>query len=188
MVYDGRKKIAENLYKEQQKVFENRVSDLEAQITVTEKHSVDSDGNSLDAASKFDYIRSIYNDIIAETQNRINEIIQVGIDGHDDEVKELEKQIEKYRDKLQDTFKDEIEYEVNYISTLEKEYEDFIETRIKQYEKEKDAIESKYDAEIDAIDKTIDAIKSNNDETQNAINLKMVYGSDGTISYGTVRM
>lgn len=197
MVYDGRKKLAEDLYKEQQKAFENRVSDLEAQITVTEKHNVDSDGNSLDAASKFDYIRAIYNDLITETENRINEIIQAGIEGHEDEVKELEKQIEEYRDKLQDTFKDEIEYEIDYLSTLEKKYEDFIDKRIKQYEKEKDAVKDRYDSEIKSLDKTIDALKDKNDETKNAIDLKkaeqdleksrqrtrMTYGSDGTITY-----
>ena len=197
MVYDGRKKLAEDLYKEQQKAFENRVSDLEAQITVTEKHSVDSDENSLDVASKFDYIRAIYNDLITETENRINEIIQAGIEGHEEEVKELEKQIEEYRDKLQETFKDEIEYEIDYISTLEKKYEDFIDKRIKQYEKEKDAVKDRYDSEIKSLDKTIDALKDKNDETKNAIELKkaeqdleksrqrtrMTYGSDGTIVY-----
>ena len=109
MAYDGRKKLAEDFYNEQKKYHENRVEELKSQITVAEDKSVDSDGNSLNPAEKFDYIRASYSDIIAEIQSRIDEIIQSGIEGHEDEVKELEKQIEEYADKLQDVFKDEMD-------------------------------------------------------------------------------
>lgn len=197
MVYDGRQKLAEDFYNEQKKQHENRVDELKSQIIVAEDKSIDSNGNSLDVAEKFDYIRASYSDIIAELERRINEIVSSGIEGHEDEVKELEKQIEEYSDKLQDVFKDEIDYEIDYIEALQDKYNDFIDQRIDRYEDEKKAIEDKYDAEIKSIDDTIDALKDKNDATSKAIELKkaeqdlenakqrtrMVYGSDGTVTY-----
>lgn len=197
MVYDGRKKLAEDFYNEQKKYHENRVEELESQITVAENKSVDNNGNSLNPSEKFDYIHDSYSDLIAENERRINEIMQSGIEGHEDEVKELERQIEEYADKLQNVFKDEIDYEIDYIETLQDKYNDFIDSRIDRYEDEKKAIEDKYDAEIKSIDDTIDALKDKNDETKTAIDLKkaeqdlenakqrtrMVYGADGTVSY-----
>ena len=197
MVYDGRQKLAEDFYNEQKKYHENRVEELESQITVAENKSVDNSGNSLNPSEKFDYIRASYSDLIAENERRINEIMQSGIEGHEDEVKELEKQIEEYADKLQDVFKDEIDYEIDYIESLQDKYNDFIDKRIERYEDEKKAIEDKYDAEIKSIDDTIDALKDKNDATSKAIELKkaeqdlenanqrirMVYGADGTVSY-----
>lgn len=197
MVYDGRQKLAEDFYNEQKKKHENRVEELESQITVAEDKGVDSNGNSLNPAEKFDYIRATYSELIAETEKRINEIVQSGIEGHEDEVKELEKQIEEYADKLQDVFKDEIDYEIDYIETLQDKYNDFIDKRIDRYEDEKKAIEDKYDAEIKSIDDTIDALKDKNDATSKAIELKKaeqdlenakqrtrkVYGADGSVTY-----
>lgn len=197
MVYDGRQKLAEDFYNKQKKKHENRVEELESQITVAENKSVDNNGNSLNPSEKFDYIRASYSDLIAENERRINEIMQSGIEGHEDEVKELERQIEEYADKLQDVFKDEIDYEIDYIKTLQDKYNDFIDSRIDRYEDEKKAIEDKYDAEIKSIDDTIDALKDKNDATSKAIELKkaeqdlenakqrtrMVYGADGTVSY-----
>ncbi len=197
MVYDGRQKLAEDFYNEQKKYHDNRVDELKSQITVAEDKSVDSDGNSLNPAEKFDYIRATYSELISEIESRINEILQSGIEGHEDEVKELEKQIEEYSDKLQDVFKDEIDYEIDYIETLQDKYNDFIDKRIDRYEDEKKAIEDKYDAEIKSIDDTINALKDKNTATKNAIELKkaeqelenskqrtrMVYGADGTIAY-----
>ena len=197
MVYDGRQKLAEDFYNEQKKYHDNRVDELESQITVAEDKSVDSDGNSLNPAEKFDYIRATYSELISEIESRINEILQSGIEGHEDEVKELEKQIEEYSDKLQDVFKDEIDYEIDYIEIVQKKYNAFIDSRIDRYEDEKKAIEDKYDAEIKSIDDTIDALKDKNDATSKAIELKkaeqdlenseqrtrMVYGADGTVTY-----
>ena len=197
MVYDGRQKLAEDFYNEQKKYHDNRVDELESQITVAEDKSVDSDGNSLNPAEKFDYIRASYSEIISEIERRINEIIQVGIEGHEDEVKELEKQIEEYSDKLQDVFKDEIEYEIDYIEITRDKYNDFIDSRIDRYEDEKKAIEDRYDTEIKSIDDTIDALKGKNEVASKSIELKkalqdlenskqrtrMVYGADGTVSY-----
>lgn len=196
-VYKGRQKLAEDFYNEQKKYHENRVEELESQITVAENKSVDNNGNSLNPSEKFDYIRASYSDLIAENERRINEIMQSGIEGHEDEVKELEKQIEEYADKLQDVFKDEIDYEIKYIEITRDKYNDFIDKRIDRYEDEKKALEDRYDAEIKSIDDTIDALKDKNDATSKAIELKkaeqnlenakqrtrMVYGADGSIGY-----
>lgn len=200
-VYQGRKKLNEDLIAEEEKrqkaYHDNRLSELESQITVAENKSVDNNGNSLNPSEKFDYIRASYSDLIAENERRINEIMQSGIEGHEDEVKELERQIEEYADKLQDVFKDEIDYEINYIETLQDKYNDFIDKRIERYEDEKKALEDRYDTEIKSIDDTIDALKDKNDEVKTAIDLKkaeqdlenakqrtrMVYGTDGTVSY-----
>lgn len=200
-VYQGRKKLNEDLIAEEEKrqkaYHDNRLSELETQITVAENKSVDNNGNSLNPSEKFDYIRASYSDLIAENERRINEIMQSGIEGHEDEVKELEKQIEEYADKLQDVFKDEIDYEIDYIETIQDKYNDFIDKRIDRYEDEKKALEDRYDTEIKSIDNTIDALKDKNDATSKAIELKKaeqdlenakqrtrkVYGADGTIIY-----
>lgn len=200
-IYQGRKKLNEDLIAEeakQQKAYhDKRISELETQITVTEKHSVDSDGNSLGIADKFDHIRSIYDEILSEIERRENEIVQSGVEGHEDELAELVKQYENYANKKADIFNDEIQYEMDYISELEEKYNDFVDKRIKHYENEMDIVKDRYDAEIKSIDDTIDALKDKNDETKAAIDLKKaeqdlenakqrtrkVYGADGTVTY-----
>lgn len=197
MVYDGRQKLAEDFYNEQQKAFEKRVDDLEARITIATDDNTDYQGNNLKPSEKFDYIRDVYDDILTEIDNRINEIVQSGVEGHEDELEQLHKQYEEYSDKQADVFKDEIDYEIKYIETLQDKYNDFIDSRIDRYEDEKKALEDRYDTEIKSIDDTIDALKDKNDATSKAIELKkaeqdlenakqrtrMVYGADGTVSY-----
>lgn len=200
-VYQGRKKLAEDLLAEEEKTqkayHDNRISELEGKITVTTNDSVDDQGNKLNASEKFDYLRAIYDEILTEIERRENEIVQSGVEGHEDELAELAKKYEEYANKKADIFKDEIDYEIDYLSDLEKKYNDFMDKRIKRYEDERDAIKDRYDSEIKALDKTIDALKDKNDETKNAINLKkaeqdleksrqrtrMTYGSDGRIIY-----
>lgn len=200
-VYQGRKKLNEDLIAEeekQQKAYhDKRISELETQITVTTKNSVDDQGNKLIDSEKFDYIRDIYDEILAEIERRENEIVQSGVEGHEDELAELIKLYEEYANKKSDIFNDEIQQEIDYISNLEKKYNDFIDKRIDRYEDEKKAIEDKYDAEIKSIDDTINALKDKNDVASKSIELKkalqnlenakqrtrMVYGSDGTIAY-----
>lgn len=200
-VYQGRKKLNEDLIAEeekQQKAYhDKRISELETQITVTTKNSVDDQGNKLIDSEKFDYIRDIYDEILAEIERRENEIVQSGVEGHEDELAELIKLYEEYANKKSDIFNDEIQQEMDYISNLEKKYNDFIDKRIDRYEDEKKAIEDKYDAEIKSIDDTINALKDKNDVASKSIELKkalqnlenakqrtrMVYGSDGTIAY-----
>lgn len=200
-VYHGRKKLAEDLLAEEgktQKAYHNnRISELEGKITVTTNDNVDDQGNKLNASEKFDYLRAIYDEIFTEIERRENEIVQSGVEGHEDELAQLAKKYEEYANKKADIFMDEIQYEMDYLSDLEKKYNDFMDKRIKRYEDERDAIKDRYDSEIKALDKTIDALKDKNDETKNVINLKkaeqdleksrqrtrMTYGSDGTIIY-----
>lgn len=197
MVYDGRQKLAEEFYNEQKKYHENRVEELETQITVTTQNSVDDQGNKLNASEKFDRIRSIYDEILAEIERRENEIVQSGIEGHEDELAELIKQYENYSDKKSDILNDELQHEMDYIGKLKEEYDSLIDKRIEHYENEKKALEDRYDTEIKSIDDTIDALKDKNDATSKAIELKKaeqdlenakqrtrkVYGADGTVSY-----
>lgn len=200
-IYKGRKKIAEDLLSEQEKTqkayHNNRISELEAKITVTTNDSVDDQGNKLNASEKFDYLRAIYDEILTEIERRENEIVQSGVEGHEDELAELTKKYEEYANKKADIFKDEIQYEMDYISDLEKKYNDFMDKRIKRYEDERDAVKDRYDSEIKSIDKTIDSLKDKNNEAKTALDLKkaeqdleksrqrtrMTYGSDGTIVY-----
>ena len=141
--------------KTQKAYHNNRISELEAKITVTTNDSVDEQGNKLNASEKFDYLRAIYDEILTEIERRENEIVQSGVEGHEDELAELAKKYEEYTNKKADIFKDEINYEKEYIEGLQKKYDDFMDRCIKRYEDEKDALEDRYDTEIKAIDKTI---------------------------------
>lgn len=200
-IYKGRKKLNEDLIAEQEKsqkaYHDKRISELETQITVTTQNSVDDQGNKLTASEKFNYIRSIYDEILSEIERRENEIVQSGVEGHENELAELAKQYESYANKKADIFNDEIQQEMDYISNLEKKYNDFVDKRIKHYENERDIIKDRYDSEIKSIDDTIDALKDKNDAASKSIELKKaeqnlenakqrtrkVYGSDGRITY-----
>lgn len=201
-------KIEEDIYAARQKLAEkhynNRISGLEKQIDTAMNDSVDANGNKLSAQEKFDYVRSTYDEIIATINNRINEIVQNGVEGHEDELKELEEQLETYTKKKADVFTDEIEYEIKHIERLQDKYNDFIDEQIDRIEDKKDAIEDAYDAEIDKIDETIKALRDKNDEDKSALDIaqaqldiekarqelekakqrtRKVFGADGTISY-----
>ena len=58
-IYQGRKKLAEDLLAEEEKTqkayHDKRISELEEKITVTTNDSVDDQGNKLNASEKFDY-------------------------------------------------------------------------------------------------------------------------------------
>lgn len=200
-VYKGRKKLNEDLIAEQEKnqkaYHDSRISELEMQITVTTNDSADNQGNKLNVSERFDYLRAVYDEILAEIERRENEITRSGIEGHGDELAELAKKYEEYANKKADIFKDEIQYEIDYISELEKKYNDFIDKRVDRYEDEKDALEDRYDTEINAIDKTIKALKNKNEEDKTALDLakakqelenakqrtRKVYGAGGTVEY-----
>lgn len=190
-VYNGRKKLAEDYYND-------RISDLESQIDIATKYSTDKDGNSLDAQEKFDYIRSTYQEILSEIDRRRNEIIQNGIEGHEDDLKELEQQYEKYVREMADVFKDEVESEIDYIQDLQDTAEKTFDDKIDKIEAEKKAMEDRYDAEIDKIDSVIDSLEKENDQKQLALNIAKaekelaeaqrkrnvgVLQANGTISY-----
>lgn len=196
-VYKGRKQLAEDFYDEQQKLFEDRVSNLETNIEVATKYSTDADGNKLDIEEKYDYISSAYQEIINEINARIGEILDIGIEGHEDEVAELEKQIEEYQEKLSDVFKSAVEEEQDYIEKQKKAYSDLYDERINQIKDEQKAAEEAAQAEIDAVQEKIDALKEANEKAEEANEIekarqdlakasqrtRQVYGADGSISF-----
>lgn len=161
-VYKGRKKLAEDFYDNQNDYHNNRIADLETQLEITTKDGTDIDGNLLNAQEKFDYIRSIYQDILSEIDRRRNEIVQAGIEGHEDDLAELEQQYDKYVKEMADVFKDEVESEIDYIQDLQDTVEQAFDDKIDKIEAEKQAMEDRYDAEIDKIDEQIDLIESKN--------------------------
>lgn len=161
-VYKGRKQLAEDFYDSQRDYYKNRVSDLETQIEITTKDSTDNNGNLLNAEEKFAYIRSVYSDILATIQEDINDIVQNGIEGHEDDLKALEQQYEKYVKEMADIFKDEVESEIDYIQDLQDTVEQAYDDEIDKIEAEKKAMEDRYDAEINKIDSVIDSIESKN--------------------------
>ena len=146
---------------------------------------------------KFEYIRSAYQEIINEIDGRINEIVQGGIEGHEDDLKKLEEQRVKYSDKLAELPKTAAEEEQTYIKKLKDDYSNLYDERIKKLKKQKEATEKAFKAEIDAIQKKIDALKDANDKEQEALEIekarqelekanqstRQVYGSDGSISF-----
>ena len=146
---------------------------------------------------KFEYIRSAYQEIINEIDGRINEIVQGGIEGHEDDLKKLEEQRVKYSDKLAELPKTAAEEEQTYIKKLKDDYSNLYDERIKKLKKQKEATEKAFKAEIDAIQKKIDALKKVNEKEQEALDIekarkelekasqstRQVYGSDGSISF-----
>lgn len=196
-VYKGRKQLAEDYYDELQKLFEDEISGYETQIEVTTKDSTDADGNKLDIEGKYDYISSLYQTIINRINSRIGEILDAGIEGHEEEVAKLEKQIEEFQDKLAEVPKDAAKEEQDYIKKLKDDYEDLYDERIKQIKDEQKAAEEAAQAEIDAVQEKIDTLKKVNEEQQTALDIekarqdlekasqktRVVYGSDGSITY-----
>ena len=196
-VYKGRKQLAEDFYDEQQKLFEDEISGYETQIEVTTKDSTDIDGNKLDIEGKYDYISSLYQTIINRINARIGEILDAGIEGHEEEVANLEKQIEEFQDKLAEVPKDAAKEEQDYIKKLKDDYEDLYDERINQIKDEQKAAEEAAQAEIDAVQDKIDALKQANEKAEEANEIekarqelanasqrtRQVYGADGSISF-----
>ncbi len=189
-VYKGRKQLAEDYYN-------NLISDLETQIEVTTKTSESSDGTKLNTQEKFQYIKSIYQELINEVESRINDIVQAGVEGHEDALKELEKQLDEYKEKLSDVFKSAVEEEKDYIENLKDNYSDSYDERIGKIKEQQKAAEEAAQAEIDAVQEKIDALEKANEVEQEANDLiearqnlekasqrtRKVYGADGTVTY-----
>ena len=196
-VYKGRKQLADDFYDEQQKDFEDRISSLEDDIEITTKYSTDSDGNKLNVEEKYDYISSAYQEIINELNSRIGEILDAGIEGHEEDVAKLEQQIIEYQEKLAEVNKTAAEEEQTYIKKLKDDYSDLYDERIKKIKEQQDAAEKAAQAEIDAVQEKIDALKDANDKEQEALDIekarkelenasqstRQVYGADGSISF-----
>lgn len=167
-VYKGRKQLAEDYFDEQQKLFEDRVSNLETQIEITTKTSESSDGTKLNTKEKYDDIRSGYQEIINIIEERINEIVQAGVEGHEDLLAELEKQIEEYQEKLSDVFKSAVEEEKDYIEKQKDAFSDAYDERIDKIKEEKEAAEEAAQAEIDALEEKINALEKANEKAEEA--------------------
>ncbi len=196
-VYKGRKQLADDFYDEQQKDFEDRISNLENDIEIATNYSTDSDGNKLNVEEKYDYISSAYQEIINELNSRIGEILDTGIEGHEEDVAKLEQRIIEYQEKLAELPKTAAEEEQTYIKKLKDDYSDLYDERIKKIKEQQDAAEKAAQAEIDAVQKKIDALKDANDKEQEALDIekarkelekasqstRQVYGSDGSISF-----
>lgn len=196
-VYKGRKQLADDFYDEQQKDLEDRISSLENDIEIATKYSTDSDGNKLNVEEKYDYINSAYQEIINELNTRIGEILDTGIEGHEEDVAKLEQQIIEYQEKLAELPKTAAEEEQTYIKKLKDDYSDLYDERIKKIKEQQDAAEKAAQAEIDAVQEKIDALKDANDKEQEALDIekarkelekasqstRQVYGSDGSISF-----
>ena len=146
---------------------------------------------------KFEYIRSAYQEILNEIDGRINEIVQGGVEGHEDDLKKLEEQRVEYSDKLAEVNKTAAEEEQTYIKKLKDDYSDLYDERIKKIKEQQDAAEKAAQAEIDAVQEKIDALKDANDKEQEALDIekarkelekasqstRQVYGADGSISF-----
>lgn len=196
-VYKGRKQLADDFYDEQQKDFEDRISALENDIEITTKYSTDSDGNKLNVEEKYDYISSAYQEIINELNSRIGEILDAGIEGHEEDVAKLEQRIIEYQEKLAELPKTAAEEEQTYIKKLKDDYSDLYDERIKKIKEQQDATEKAAKAEIDAVQEKINALKDANDKEQEALDIekarqelekasqstRQVYGADGSISF-----
>lgn len=188
--YKGRKKLAEDYYN-------NLITDLESQVDITLETSTSDDGTKLNTKEKFAYVKSIYQEILNLIEEQINNLIQEGVDGNSDAIKQLEKQYQEYAKKLENVFEDEIDAEIDYLNDLKDENDKYYNDKIDKIESEKSAMEERYDAEIDKIDETIDALQKENDERQLANDIekarqelekagqrtRKVYGADGTVSY-----
>lgn len=200
-VYKGRKQLADDFYDEQQKDLDDRISALENNIETATEYSTDINGNNLDLEEKIDYISSAYREIINEINGRIGEILDIGIEGHEDDVAELEEQIEEYQKKLDgvfdDVFKTAAENEKEYIENLKDKYSNLYDERIDKIKEQQEAAEKSAQAEVDAIQEKIDKLKKSNEKEQEALDIakarrelekasqatRQVYGADGTISF-----
>lgn len=167
-VYKGRKQLAEDYFDEQQKLFEDRVSNLETQIEITAKTSESSDGTKLNTKEKYDDIRNGYQEIINIIEERINEIVQAGVEGHEEILAELEQQLDKYKEKLDNVFKDAVEEEKDYIEKQKDAFSDAYDERIDKIKEEKEAAEEAAQAEIDALEEKIDTLEKANEKAEEA--------------------
>lgn len=189
-VYAGRKQLIQDYFDTQRELMDENISALEEKIDTFSNESVGSDGNFLNPKEKFSEIRSAYTEILTYIQTLIDEIVQSGVEGHEEELAELEKQYEEYSDKLGDVFKDEINSEIEYLEWLQEEQTKVYDERIDALEKEKSAIEERYDAEIkklqdknDEEKRTNDLIKARQDLEKAKRNKRLVFDSNGNMIY-----
>lgn len=144
------------------------IDELEKNAEKIEETSMDSDGTNLDSQSKWRAIRDAYIEAANVIQDEINKIVQAGVEGNEDLLKELEEQLEEYQEKISDTFKSAVEEEQDYIEKQKDTYSDLYDERIDKIKEQKEAAEEAAQAEIDAIQEKIDALEKANEKAEEA--------------------
>lgn len=198
-VYKGRKKLAEDYYNEQKELFEDHINNLENNITLAGEDNINDKGNKLDNPQKYDYIRSVYKQMQDDTQSRIDEIKKFGIEGHEDELKQLEKQWREYGKEIVKTFDDEVQSEIDFLKDVQDKKIKALQEQIDLEKEKKELVEDTYDVEIEKIQDQIDLIKNKTDEKDRALkiqeaefnlekaksNRKLTYGATGEQIYAS---
>lgn len=111
MVYEGRKRLAEEDFNNKHEQFEKYVDYLKDYADELSETSITSDGTKLNTQEKYREIAAVYTDIRSAIQREINRIVRIGVEGNEELLEELEKQLKEYADKVTDTFKSAVETE-----------------------------------------------------------------------------
>ncbi len=155
------------------------------------------DGTKLSTQEKFREIAAVYTEARYAIEDEINRIVQAGVEGHEDVLKELEEQSETYTKEIENNFKDAVEAEKDFWEKAKDKSNAYYDEQIDKVKEQQEASEKAADAEIDAVQAKIDALKKVNDEKQQEYDIekakqdlekasqrtRMVYGSDGRIEY-----
>lgn len=144
------------------------IDELEESAEKIEETSMDSDGTKLDSQGKWRAIRDAYIEAANVIQAEIDRIVQAGVEGNEDLLKELEDQLEEYQEKISDTFKSAVEEEKDYIDTQKDAFSDAYDERIDKIKEEKEAAEEAAQAEIDALEEKINALEKANEKAEEA--------------------
>ena len=196
-VYEGRKKFAEEDFNNKHKQFEKYVDYLKDYADELSETSITSDGTKLNTQEKFREIAAVYTEIQNEIQSEINRIIQVGVEGNEELLEELEKQLKEYADKITDTFKSAVETEKSLLENQKSSLSDVYDKEIDKIKKQQEDSQNAADAEIDLIQEKIDNLKKVNDEKQQEYDIekakqdlekskqrtRKVYDSGGRVVY-----
>ncbi len=174
-----------------------RIDGLEKTAEKISETSMLPDGTKLSTQEKFREIAAIYTEARYAIEDEINRIVQAGVEGHEDTLKELEEQSEAYTKEIENNFKDAVEAEKDFWEKAKDASNAYYDEQIDKVKEQQEASEKAADAEIDAVQAKIDALKKVNDEKQQEYELeekkqnlekasqktRMVIGSDGRIEY-----
>lgn len=170
------------------------LDDLDEYAEKLDETFTTSDGTKLTSQEKWQAIVDVYKEAQIRIQEEIDRILDMGIEGHEEQVKQLEEQIEEYGNKISDAFKSAVEEEKDYWESVKDSVSNSYNERIDKIKEQQKAAEKAADAEIDAIQDKIDALNKVNEAKEEEINLeqlrrkagmktRMTYGADGTVEY-----
>lgn len=174
-----------------------RIDGLERTAEKISETSMLPDGTVLSTQEKFREIAAVYTEARYAIEDEINRIVQTGVEGHEDTLKELEEQSEAYAKEIENNFKDAVEAEKDFWEKAKDASNSYYDEQIDKVKEQQEASEKAVDAEIDAVQAKIDALKKVNDEKQQEYDIekakqdlekasqrtRMVIGSDGRIEY-----